>query len=117
MSGALSRRKGANNERRLAKMFAEIMPDQDIRRGLQYQNSFGAHKVPDVECPVFWVEAKVGKKPNPRAALAQARADTCKGKVPIAVIRDDGAPDDEFVCIGLADFLDFVKEWHERGQM
>jgi len=116
MSGARSRRKGAQNERRLAKMFAEVMPGEDVRRGLQYQNRFGRDKVPDVECPVFWVEAKVGKKPNPRAAMVQARADTCKGKIPIAVIRDDGAPDDEFVCIGLADFLDFVGEWWERGE-
>jgi hypothetical protein len=115
MTGARSRRKGATNERRLAKLFAEAMPSADVHRGLQYQNRFSRDKVPDVECPVFWVEAKVGKKPNPRAALAQARADVCKGKIPIAVIRDDGVPDEEFVCIGLADFLDFVREWWERG--
>lgn len=116
MSGARSRRKGAQNERRLAKLFAEAMPGEDIRRGLQYQNRFGREKVPDVECPLFWVEAKVGKRPSPRAALKQSRADATKGKVPIAVIRDDGAPADEFVCIGLDDFLDFVKEWYERGE-
>ena len=114
--GTLSRRKGAANERRLAKLFAEAMPGEDIRRGLQYQNRFAREKVPDVDCPVFWVEAKVGKKPNPRAAMAQAREDATKGKIPIAVIRDDGAPGDEFVCIGLTDFLDFVREWYERGQ-
>jgi hypothetical protein len=114
--GLLSRRKGAANERRLSKMISEAMPGADVRRGLQYQNRFGSEKVPDVECPVFWVEAKVGKKPNPRSAMKQARADATKGKIPIAIIRDDGAPSDEFVCIGLTDFLDFVREWYERGQ-
>lgn len=114
--GSLSRRKGAANERRLAKMFAEAMPGADVHRGLQYQNRFAREKVPDVECPVFWIEAKVGKKPNPRAAMSQAREDAAKGKIPIAVIRDDGAPGDEFVCIGLVDFLDFVGEWWERGE-
>ncbi len=115
MSGARSRRKGAANERRLAKRFAEVFPEEDVRRGLQYQNRFSRESVPDVVTPCFWVEAKVGAKPNPRAALKQAREDATKGKIPIAVIRDDGAPDDEFVCIGLDDFLDLVGEWWERG--
>ncbi len=113
--GRLSRQKGAANERRLAKLFQEAMPDCGVRRGLQYQNRFGSEKVPDVDAPVFWIEAKCGKRPNPRAALKQAREDASKGKVPIAVIRDDGKPKEEFVCIGLDDFLDFVSEWFERG--
>ncbi len=114
--GKLSRQKGAANERRLAKKFADAMPGHNVRRGLQYQNRFGGEKVPDVECPIFWVEAKVGKRPNPRAAMKQAREDAIKGKIPIAVIRDDGAPNDEFVCIGLTDFLDIIEEWFERGE-
>ena len=87
MSGRRSRTKGASYERELVHVFRDAMPGAEVKRGLQPR---GAHQdsVPDVDCPIYWVEAKRGKKPNPRAALKQAEADT-DGRIPVAVIRDD----------------------------
>jgi hypothetical protein len=107
--GALSRRKGAAYERELANMFRAVMPGADIRRGIQYRSG---EEAPDVDCPVFWIEAKRGKQPNVRAALRQARDCAPQGRVPLAVIRDDR--EEAFVALSLEDFLDFVKEWWER---
>ena len=108
MSGSRSRRKGANYERELARKFAEVMPGASVRRGLQYRDGADAA---DVETPVFWVEAKSGKKPNPRAALKQAVDAAPKGRIPLAVIRDDR--EEAFVVLSLDDFLEFVSEWWE----
>lgn len=82
------------------------MPGAEIRRGLQYRCG---EEVADVDCPVFWPELKRGKKPNVRAALRQALAAAPKGRVPVAVIRDDRQ--EPFVALLLEDFLDFVAEW------
>lgn len=108
--GAMQRRKGATFERALVHRFREAMPGADVKRGLQFRG--GGAEVPDVDCPVFHVEAKHGKKPVVRAALQQAQADAVKGKIPIAVIKDNRQ--EPFVVLGLEDFLDFVKEWWER---
>jgi hypothetical protein len=110
MSGATSRRKGASFERELVHLFRATMPGAEVRRGLQCRGE----EVADVECPVFWVEAKRGKKPNVRAALRQAMDAAPKGRIPIAVIRDDRAK--AIVTLLLDDFLDLVSEWWERGQ-
>ncbi len=104
--GLLSRRKGQQYERELARRFKEVMPDADIKRGFQYRDGADA---PDVICPVFWIEAKRGKKPNVRAALRQATEAAPKDRIPLAVIRDDRAQ--AFVALSLDDFLDFVSDW------
>jgi hypothetical protein len=101
-----SRRKGISFERELVHRFRDAMPGAEIRRGLQYR---GTEEVADVDCPVFFPELKRGRKPNVRAALAQAREAAAEGRIPIAVIRDDHA--EAFVALGLDDFLNFVKEW------
>lgn len=106
MSGALSRRKGAAYERELVQRFRDAMPGAEIRRGLQYRSG---EESPDVDCPVFWPEAKRGKQPNVRAALRQASEAAPSGRVPLAIIRDDKA--DAFVALGLDDFLEFVADW------
>ena len=106
MSGARSLRKGRRFEQELVHRFREVMPGAEIRRGLQCR---GGQEVADVDCPVFWPEAKRGKKPNVRAALAQALAAAPKGRVPLAVIRDDRQ--EPFVALRLDDFLDMVGEW------
>ena len=106
MSGAMSRRKGAAYERELVHRFREAMPGAGVKRGLQQRS--GA-EVPDVDCPCFWIEAKRGRKPNPRAALKQAQDAAPKGRVPVAVIRDDR--NEAFVVLSLEDFLDLVREW------
>lgn len=106
VSGAYSRRKGANYERELVHRFREVMPNAEIRRGLQ---SRSGEEMPDVECPVFWIEAKRGRKPNIRTALRQAEGDAPKGRIPIAVVRDDYQP--ALVALPLEDFLALVREW------
>lgn len=106
MSGASSRRKGHDFERALVRRFREVMPGAEVRRGLQCR---GGEEVADVDCPVFWVEAKRGKKPVVRAALKQAIETAPKGRIPLAVIRDDRAP--AFAVILLDDLLDFISEW------
>ncbi len=106
MSGAASRRKGARFERAMVHRFREVMPDAEVRRGLQ---SRGGDEVADVDCPVFWPELKRGKKPNIRGALRQAIKAAPKGRIPIAVVRDDRA--EEIVTLLLDDFLDLVSEW------
>ena len=111
MSGAHSRRKGARFERDMVHRFREVMPGAEIRRGLQCRGE----EVADVDCPVFWVESKRGKKPNVRAALRQALAAAPKGRVPVAVIRDDRQ--EPFVALELDDFLELIREWwHWRTQ-
>jgi Holliday junction resolvase len=110
MTGKRSRRKGASYERELVHLFRDLMPGADVRRGLQSRD--GA-EVADVDCPVFWVEAKRGKRPLVRRALEQAtEAAQGSGKIPLAVIRDDRKQ--AFVALHLSDFADFIKEWWER---
>ena len=109
MSGATSRRKGARFERELVHLFRAAMPGAEVRRGLQCRGE----EVADVECPVFWVEAKRGKKPNIRAALRQAMEAAPKGRMPITVVRDDRA--EAMVTLLLDDFLALVSAWWERG--
>lgn len=86
--------------------FRDAMPDAEIRRGLQ---SRSGEEVADLDCPVFWPELKRGKKPNIRGALRQAIEAAPKGRIPIAVVRDDRA--EEIVTLLLDDFLDLVSEW------
>ena len=106
--GALSRRKGRRFEQELVHLFREAMPGANVRRGLQAR---GGEEVPDLDCPVFWIEAKRGRKPNVRAALKQAEETAPKGRIPLAVIRDDRA--ESFVVASLEDFLELVREWWE----
>lgn len=109
MTGSRSRRKGAAFERELVQRFRDVMPDADVRRGLQYRTG---EEAPDVDCPVFWPEAKRGKLPNVRAALRQSTDAAPPGRIPIAIIRDDHA--EPFVALGLDDFLELVREWWAR---
>lgn len=108
--GARSRRKGATWERDLAARWRERF-HLEVKRGIGQMRD--ASEVADVTgLPGFWVEAKHGAMPNPRAALAQAH-EACGERPlwPIAVIKDDRrAP---FVCMTLDDFEDLVGEWME----
>lgn len=108
MSGARSRRKGASYERELVHRFREAMPGADVKRGFQTRSG---QEAADVECPVFWVESKRGKKPNMRAALRQAIEAAPEDRVPIAVVRDDRA--EATVTLLLDDFLGLVSQWWE----
>jgi hypothetical protein len=107
MDGAGCRRKGLDFERWLVHRFAEVFGEGHVRRGMQFRSGAEA---PDVEAPAFWIEAKRGKRTNPRAALAQAReASLGKGVWPVAVCKDD--KEDAVVTISLEDFLDLLREW------
>jgi hypothetical protein len=111
--GAGSRRKGHDFERALVHAFREAMPGAVVRRGLQ---SRGTAEVADIDCPIFFPEAKTGRKPNVRAALAQARAAAPDGRIPVAVIHDDRAK--AFVALAQVALRDLVRECEvaaERG--
>ena len=111
MSGAHSRRKGRRFELDLVHRFREVMPDAEIKRGLQYRTG---EEAPDVDVPCFWVEAKHHHRTNVRAALAQATAAAPKGRWPIAICKDTRQP--PLVAIELDDFLEFVREWWRGNQ-
>jgi hypothetical protein len=102
--------KGKRWERQVVKLLKKAMPGEDIRRGWQ---SRGGHESPDVDCPVFWVECKSGKKPNPRAALKQAICDCSPGRIPVAVIKDDRQ--DPFVVMTMEGWLELVQNWWSLG--
>ncbi len=105
----LSRRKGHNFEREIARELREIFPK--ARRGLQYQDG---QQCADVEGTPFHIECKRGVKPNPRAALEQALNDAQPGRVPLVIIKDDRK--EPFMLMPWADFKDFIIEWEQRGK-
>ncbi len=106
MSGRRSRIKGAVWERTLARMFREVMPEANIKRGMQYRSG---EEAADVECPVFWIEAKHHNRTNVKAALRQAIETAPKGRWPIACCKDDHQ--EPIVAMLLDDFLEFVEQW------
>lgn len=107
--GAQSRRKGAEFERELVQLFREALPEVPVKRGLQ---SRSGQEVADVEVPPFWIEAKRGKKPNVRGALAQAVEDAPVGRIPVAVIRDDRS--EAFAVLSLEHFLKLARSAYKR---
>jgi len=104
-SGKYNRKKGADFERELVHLFRDAMPGAPVKRGLQCRGA----EMADVDCPVFWIEAKRMKRPNIRAAYKQASDDCGKGKIPVAITRANR--EDALVTLSLDDFLDFVGEW------
>ena len=115
LMGKLSKIKGKVWEQAVALYFRTVMPKEDVRRGWQARSGADA---PDVSAGPFWVECKVGARPNGSAALLQATDDAPKGRIPIAVCkRNQTAPGEvphRYVVIGLEDFLDLVGEWWDR---
>lgn len=113
MSGARSRNKGARGERQTAKELSKAMQGYEVRRGIQNRTGGDAA---DIEgAGRLHVEVKTGKKPNPRAALAQAEADAKPGRIPMAVIRDDRNP--PYVFMRWQTFLnEFLPLWAEKNK-
>tara|TARA_Y100000589_G_scaffold145265_1_gene138924 strand:- start:7010 stop:7384 length:375 start_codon:yes stop_codon:yes gene_type:complete len=113
MSGARSRNKGARGERQTAKELSKAMEGYEVRRGIQNRTGGDAA---DIEgAGRLHVEVKTGKKPNPRAALAQAEADAKPGRIPMAVIRDDRNP--PYVFMRWQTFLnEFLPLWAEKNK-
>ena len=90
MSGLRSRRKGHNYERELARLFKKHFPHLDIKRGLGQVR--GGNQGPDVEMPMFWIEAKRHLRCNVKAALRQAVTDSSADKqerIPVAICKND----------------------------
>lgn len=83
MSGSKSRNKGARGEREVANILRAA--GYDVWRSNQSDGAVGC----DVEgVPGVWLEVKIGKKPNTRAAYRQACNDT-DGREPVVIWRDD----------------------------
>jgi len=97
--GKLSRNKGARFEREVATAFRVAFPE--ARRGLGQARS-GGDAADVIGVPGYWIECKVGARPNPLAALRQADSNS-NGDVPVAVCRLDRK--DAAVTLPLADFI------------
>ena len=87
--GKYSRDKGARFEREIANRLKEVFGPRTTRSSGQ---CFAGDTRADVDCPEIWVECKVGKRPNIKAALEQAEeaeAIARTGKVPVAICKWD----------------------------
>ena len=108
--GRAEREKGKRWEREVASRFREAMPGTHVKRGWQTRSGEDA---PDVDCPPFWIECKVGKAPPVLPALEQAERDAPRGRVPIGVVKRDRTR--PVVVLGLDDFLEILasaaREW------
>ena len=109
--GKFSRDKGARFERQWRDSMREA--GFPARRNPQAQGGRVAG-ADVVGCGPFHVECKTGKRPNVRAALAQACDDASTGMVPAAVCHWDRG--ETIVAMRAEDWLDLVREWHERGE-
>jgi hypothetical protein len=111
--GKASRDKGKRGERE----FASLVRDRlglPARRGIQSRG--GGAEAADVVTPLFHVECKLGARPNPLAALAQAEADARPGVFPIAACRRDR--DRWTVTMRGDDWLELVALWlRETGDL
>lgn len=92
MSGKKSRTKGHNYEREIARLFREILPDCDAKRGFQTRD--GGKCEADVVIPgadELHVECKRGKKVGYRSALKQAVSDSRERRalLPVVIAKDD----------------------------
>tara|TARA_R110002020_G_scaffold134871_2_gene301185 strand:- start:1304 stop:1696 length:393 start_codon:yes stop_codon:yes gene_type:complete len=87
--GKYSRDKGARFEREIANRLKEVFGPRTTRSSGQ---CFKGDLRADVDCPEVWVECKVGKRPNIKAALEQAEeaeAGAKTGKSPVAICKWD----------------------------
>tara|TARA_R110002012_G_scaffold930_2_gene3910 strand:+ start:2150 stop:2542 length:393 start_codon:yes stop_codon:yes gene_type:complete len=87
--GKYSRDKGARFEREIANRLKEVFGPRTTRSSGQ---CFSGDLRADVDCPEIWVECKVGKRPNIKAALEQAEeaeAGAKTGKSPVAICKWD----------------------------
>jgi len=111
--GKYSRDKGARFEREVANKLKRVFGPRTTRSSGQ---CFSGDTRADVDCPKIWVECKVGKRPNIKAALEQAEAaekiaDT--GKTPVAICKWDRQ--EAIASMRLDDFIDLL-ELAYRGE-
>ncbi len=105
----ISRTKGHDGERKLARILREAFPEfaAQIRRSIQSRG--GGKEGADVAgLPGFHLEHKIGQRPNMRAAYEQAVADSQGNGYPMAVVQFDRAR--ERLCvIGLTDMCRILR--------
>ena len=107
MSGLMSRNKGKDFERTIAKAFRMLYPT--AKRTLTQQRDSG--EAPDVEIPDWWLECKAHKVVSIRKAFEQAVDEVTRANSrlkPAAVTKDNGK--EVLVTIQLTTFLDLLKE-------
>ena len=105
--GKYSRDKGARFEREIANRLKEVFGPRTTRSSGQ---CFKGDLRADVDCPEIWVECKVGKRPNIKAALEQAEeaeAGANTGKSPVAICKWDRQ--EPIVSMRLDYFMKLIK--------
>ena len=104
--GKLSRNKGARFERFVANKLKRVFGENTTRSSGQ---CFSGDTRADVDCPEIWVECKVGKRPNIKAALEQAEeaaGSSGSEKTAVAICKwDRGEP---IASMRLDDFIDIL---------
>lgn len=110
--GKFSRDKGARFEREIANRLKEVFGSRVTRSSGQ---CFSGDTRADVDCPNLWVECKVGKRPNIKAALEQAeeaRESSESTKTPIAICKWDR--DEPIASMRVDTFIEFLKLIYKR---
>ena len=105
--GKYQREKGARFEREIANVLKEVFGPKTIRSSGQ---CFSGDTRADVDCPSIWVECKVGKRPNIKAALEQAEeasSSNDSGKKCVAICKWDREP--ATATMRLTDFVEILK--------
>lgn len=103
--GMRSRRKGKVGEREAAELLRELYPEA----ARTISQARGAEAC-DVEGTPWWVEVKVGAKPNPLAALLQAKLDAAAAgddRPPLVIARRDR--EGTTVTLAWSDFAALVR--------
>ena len=113
--GKRSRDKGARFEREVASALKAVFGPRPIRSSGQ---CFSGDTRADVDCPKLWVECKVGRRPNIKAALEQAEeasASAGSDKTCVAVCKWDR--EKPTATMRLDDFIEILKRaFPEEGQ-
>ena len=111
--GKYQRDKGANFERYVANRLKEVFGPRTTRSSGQ---CFKGDLRADVDCPEIWVECKVGKRPNIKAALEQAEeaeAGAKTGKSPVAICKWDRQ--EPIASMRLDFFIELIKTAYRGG--
>ena len=113
MGGRLSRTKGKVWERHVANLLKEFWPDS--RRGFQ---SRAGDDEADVEDTPFWVECKVGARPNAFAAFTQSEL-ASDGRPILVAIKKNAKNSHEdpscFIAMRVENFLDLLRHAVGKG--
>lgn len=89
MSGAGSRRKGANAERELFKLLNTKLGYECFKRNLEQTRNGGCD---DGAAEVFALECKRAENLNLRAAIEQAKSQAKNGQIPVLAHRRNKEP-------------------------